>query len=86
MKTKEEIEKFIYRFWFNYRYDNGFRLTGQLQYSDERDMLVKVYTQCQEDTEKEINSLKKTMIESSHQAMTWEEKYWQLKNSLNKQD
>ena len=26
------------------------------------------------------------MIESSNQAMTWEEKYWQLKNSLNKQD
>jgi hypothetical protein len=44
------------------------------------------YTQCQENAEQEINRLKKIMIESSHQAMTWEEKYWQLKNSLNKQD
>jgi len=47
---------------------------------------IKGYSQCQEDTEQEINKLKKIMIESSNQAMTWEEKYWQLKNSLNKQD
>ena len=49
------------------------------------DGIIQGYTQCQEDNEVEMDRLKKIMIESSNQAMTWEEKYWQLKNSLNKQ-
>jgi hypothetical protein len=77
MKTKEEIEQLADE-WTN-RIDESYKVLLKAVY-------IKAYTQCQEDIEKEINSLKKTMIESSHQAMTWEEKYWQLKNSLNKQD
>ncbi len=70
MKTKEEIAKL------------------SEVYSAEHMQIAfrKGYTQGQENAEQEINRLKKIMIESSHQAMTWEEKYWQLKNSLNKQD
>jgi archaellum component FlaC len=81
MKTQEEIEQLAKKqkgcskeycdsIDEQYGYLNGY---------------IEGYTQCQEDIEQEINRLKKIMIESSNQAMTWEEKYWQLKNSLNKQ-
>lgn len=82
MKSKEEIEKLAKD------YAETFRLKTQKigWYFEKIEDYTKGYTQCQEDTEQEINRLKKIMIESSNQAMTWEEKYWQLKNSLNKQD
>jgi hypothetical protein len=83
--TKEEIEQLAES---EYGTEIG-SIRGSNPYDLEKDRkngFIKGYTQCQEDTEQEINRLKKIMIESSGQAMTWEEKYWQLKNSLNKQD
>ena len=95
MKTKEEIEQLAKDFIeerglkvFNKEIETApldEKATHFLQLGIKLGFRT-AYTQCQEDIKKEINSLKKTMIESSHQAMTWEEKYWQLKNSLNKQD
>lgn len=73
MKSKEEIEQLAEKHY------TQITLT-------QRTAFKLGYTQCQEDNEVEMDRLKKIMIESSHQAMTWEEKYWQLKNSLNKQD
>ena len=78
MKTKQEIDELYHKCWddFSNKYDDN------LHYYS----FVEGYTQCQQDNEVEMDRLKKIMIESSNQAMTWEEKYWQLKNSLNKQD
>jgi hypothetical protein len=85
MKTQEEIKQLA-----ESEYGTDIEsIRGSNPYDLEKDRkngFIKGYTQCQEDTEQEINRLKKIMIESSNQAMTWEEKYWQLKNSLNKQD
>jgi hypothetical protein len=83
MKTKQEIEK-LARIYENYNPNDS--EIAQAESGGCYHGYKKGYTQCQEDTEQEINRIKKIMIESSNQAMTWEEKYWQLKNSLNKQD
>ena len=80
MKSKEEIEQLA----------NDYLVKNFTVKNHQTDLckksLIYGYTQCQEDNEVEMDRLKKIMIESSNQAMTWEEKYWQLKNSLNKQD
>ncbi len=78
MKTKEEIKQLADETSKKHGFPERVTIS--------REAYIRGYTQCQEDTEQEINRLKKIMIESSNQAMTWEEKYWQLKNSLNKQD
>ncbi len=63
MKTKEEIVQLVNTFWFNYRHDNGYKLTGSLTHMSEKDMLVKLYTQCQEDNKSISKKLK--LIEAS---------------------
>jgi hypothetical protein len=66
MKTKEEIEQLADRYS---AIGQGAGLTHR-EYTLENIAYRRGYEQCQEDTEQEINRLKKIMIESSNQAMT----------------
>jgi hypothetical protein len=90
MKTNEEIVQLINTFWFKYRYDNGYKLTGSLTHMGEKDMLVKLYTQCQEDnkdkkyTEEDLHTILKLRREwYSH---TDKNVVRDFINSLNKQN
>ena len=83
MKTKEEIVQLVNTFWFNYRYDNGYKLTGSLTHMGEKDMLVKLYTQCQEDMQKDVEYWQGESDHWHQQAMDISNKYNEL---LNKQD